>query len=223
MVQWPESHSPTSFPWMSSSKLTSFHPFCSWMFSTYYPPGVMPSSYLSERESGEENLSWLISLVWDGDYKQFVTLCIYVLKVLQGLCHQEGFIHSGQICFPLISLEGEYSLSTEIFFFIFLLSFGACTIHHQMNNRFPERRLRFIPHSIQMARNIESGQRSGGKVYSIGVSGFPHTAMKGFMIKLMSLLMHSRKSLSLFVLIHIQTRIHSWFKGKNTWAPINAD
>lgn len=43
----------------------------------HYPCSLMPPSYLSERESGEENLSWLISLIWDRDYKEFVTLCIY--------------------------------------------------------------------------------------------------------------------------------------------------
>lgn len=84
------------------------------------------------------------------------------LKVLQGLCHQEGSTQLGQICFPLVSVEGEYSLSTDTFF-IFLLSLGARTIHHLMNHRFPGRILRFVPHSIQMAKNLQSGQRSGKK------------------------------------------------------------
>lgn len=39
------------------------------------------------------------------------------LKVLQGLCHQEGSTQLGQICFPLVSVEGEYSLSTDTFFY----------------------------------------------------------------------------------------------------------
>lgn len=160
----PELHTLTSFPRMSPPKLTSFQSHCSWMFSTYYPHSVMPPSYLSECESEQENLSQLISLVWDGEYKQFVTLhiCSYVLKAFQGLCHQEGSIPSGQTFFPLISVEGEYKLSTETFF-IFLLSFEACTTHHQMNHRFPGRILRFIPHSIQMTRNINLVRGQGKK------------------------------------------------------------
>lgn len=170
----PELHTPTSFPRMSPPKLTSFQSHCSWMFSTYYPHSVMPPSYLSECESEQENLSQLISLVWDGEYKQFVTLhiCSYVLKAFQGLCHQEGSIPLGQTFFPLISVEGEYKLSTETFF-IFLLSFEVCTTHHRMHHRFPGRILRFIPHSIQMTRNINLVRGQGKKIQSIGASGFP--------------------------------------------------
>lgn len=55
-------------------------------------------------------------------------------------------LHSLDFCWRRIQS------STEIFC-IFLLSFGACTIHHQMNHRIPGRIFRFILYSIQKTRN----------------------------------------------------------------------
>lgn len=160
----PESHTPMSFPWMSSSKLTSFQSHCSWMFSTYYPHGLMPQSYLSECEFGEENLSWLICLVWDGDYTQFVTLyiCSVLWKCSKDFVTRRAPYSWAKFAFLWFLLKVN-TVFPQTHFFIILLSLGARTIHHLMNHRFPGRILRFVPHSIQIAKNLQPGQRSGKK------------------------------------------------------------
>lgn len=140
-----------------------------------------------------------------------------VLKVLQGLWNQEGSIQLGKISVLLISVEGEYSLSTETFFYLLTLFWvlynspldgsqvpwkdtQICS-PFQQNSQEPT-----IWSEVREKNLVHKNLRFSPYIsHEESIYRFIHVFWK-FIIP----------PITLFVLLHIQIRINSWFKGQNT-------